>query len=899
MNERHASEGKPSGQAGSSWTVLRLVQRMKARGQAPAIMSLAESRIETQSYEDLADIAQRLAAGMHEAGLGPGEPAAILAPNAPEWIAVALALNAAGALVVPIDDLASDDHVRSIVADSGARWIFATTAHLPSLQRLPHADALRLFLLDAPIELDRGAASWLDLRSATPASLPDLQPDQPACLFYTSGTTGPPKAFVLTHGNIGTNVQALVAKGLVAPDDRMLVPLPLHHAYPYIVGVLTALEAGMTIVLPQSVTGPHIAQALHAAHVAVVLGVPRLYAALLSGLEARIAARGRLLKRLFSSLLGACAWFQRRSGVAVGPWLLGPVRRQIAPDLRLLISGGARLDADLTSKLETLGWEALAGYGLAETGSVFTGNLPGRKRAGSAGVPIADGEVQIVHADESGVGEIELRGSSITSGYRDNAEANRRAFTEDGWFRTGDLGYLDADGFLFVTGRAKEVIVLGGGKKVNPEDLERKYATNALIGEIAVLERGGQLVGLVRANPERLGEIGALNIDRAVRVALAETGQDLPPYERLAGFAIARRPLPRTRLGKYQRFLLPNLYDEAQTGLAEASSPELSAEDRQFLANPIASRAWDLVSTRYAQKRPALDAHLALDLGVDSLEWMSLSLELEARLGVGSLEEEMTGVGTVRDLLTAVIRASGKPRPGGLSREQRILAERQRWVGPLGPALTFIGVCLFAFNKIAMRLFFGLRAQGLERLPAVGPLLLVSNHVSDLDPLAIAAALPFGRLRRVYWAADVVRVFGNPVLRPLCRSVHVYPIDERMPASAMDTASFVLSRGNTQIWFPEAWRSPDGRLQRFLAGVGTLVTKSRAPAVPVYVSGTFQALPRTRRWPRPHPIQVVFGLPLEPETLDARGHGERAEERVASALQDEIRTLAAMIGDDV
>ena len=888
--------------ASATWTVARLVQHMEVLGAAPAILPIQDGRIVPWSYKRLADTVRGLAAGLHRAGLSPGEPAALYAPNMPEWIAVALALNTVGALVVPLDDVAGEERTQSNLADSKARWIFTTRAHLAALRRMPGADSFRLYLLDGPhdpaLGSASGAASWLSLGAATPAPLSEPQPDQAACLFYTSGTTGPPKAFILTHANIGTNVRALAAERLVASGDRALLPLPLHHAYPYIVGMLTALQSGMAIVLPQSVSGPHIAHALHAARVTVIIGVPRLYEALLSGLKARIAMRGRLAKRLFPLLLAFCIWSQKRLGLAAGHWLLRPIRRQIAPELRLLVCGGAKLEADLSWTLEALGWQTLAGYGLAETGSVFTGNLPKRKRLGSAGTPIADGEVRIASADEAGVGDIELRGSSVTAGYRNNPEANRNAFTGDGWFRTGDLGTLDKDGFLFITGRAKEVIVLGGGKKVNPEELEKVYAANPVIGEIAVLERGGQLVALVGPNPGRLHEIGTFDVDHAVRVALEEVAQGLPAYERLAGFAVATRPLPRTRLGKYQRFLLPDLYDQTQSGVAPAAPSELSAEDRQLLASPIAAGAWDLVSRRYAAKRPTLGSHLALDLGIDSLEWMGLSLELEAKLGVALFDDDVADVETIHDLLAALIRAGAKPEAAGRTHAQRMLAERDRWLAPVGPFLTLIGLSLFGLNKILMRLSFRLRAQDLEHLPT-GPLLLVSNHASDLDPLAIAASLPFERFGRLYWAGDAVRLFGNPLLRMLCRALHLYPVDERMPASGIEMASFVLSRGNTQVWFPEGWRSPDGRLQRFLPGIGTLVVKTRAPAAPVYVSGTFQAMPRTRRWPRPQAIRVIIGASLDPETLDARGRGESAEERVASALQAEVRALAATIGEDI
>src|SRR5208282_3670588 len=152
--------------------------------------------------------------------------------------------------------------------------------------------------------------------------------------------------------------------------------------------------------------------------------------------------------------------------------------------------------------------------------------------------PFADGEVRIAGPDDQGTGEIELRGSSITQGYLDNPEANRAAFTPDAWFRTGDLGFVDRDGFLFVTGRAKEVLVLGGGKKVNPEDLERVYGAAPEILELALLEHQGSLVALVRPDSARLRARGATNLRDGVRVLLGEAAQELPSYQRLSGFAV-------------------------------------------------------------------------------------------------------------------------------------------------------------------------------------------------------------------------------------------------------------------------------------------------------------------------------------------------------------------------
>src|SRR5262249_52775783 len=177
----------------------------------------------------------------------------------------------------------------------------------------------------------------------------------------------------------------------------------------------------------------------------------------------------------------------------------------------------AGLEQETEDGLEALGWTVLSGYGLAETASLFTGNRPGARRLGSVGRPLA-GEVRVAQPDEEGIGEIELHGRSITEGYLDNPEAHRQAFTPDGGYRTGDLGFVDRDGFVFVTGRVKEVLVLGGGKKVIPEDWERSYGGVPEIAEVALLEDNGALVALVRPEPAKLRDRGVTNLRDGIRI---------------------------------------------------------------------------------------------------------------------------------------------------------------------------------------------------------------------------------------------------------------------------------------------------------------------------------------------------------------------------------------------
>jgi long-chain acyl-CoA synthetase len=196
-------------------------------------------------------------------------------------------------------------------------------------------------------------------------------------------------------------------------------------------------------------------------------------------------------------------------------------------------------------------------------------------------------------------------------------------------------------------------------------------------------------------------------------------------------------------------------------------------------------------------------------------------------------------------------------------------------------------------------LLFRFRATGLEKLPDKGPFVITPNHVSDLDALAIAAALPMSRLRHVYWAGDIVRLFWSRWMRLLCRAAHMFPVDETHPGAEVDAAVRVLAAGNVQVRFPEGWRSPDGRLQRFLPGIGQLLLRTRVPAVPTWVGGAFEALPRGSYLPKLRQVTVDFGEPVAPDKLAAQGMGRAQEERIARGLRQEVIDLAKATGHAV
>ena len=878
------------------WNIDGLLSALTARGRQPAVISFGEGETATWNSATLADKVLALACGLRDAGVSGGDRVALWAPNSPVWIVAAVAVLMAGGVVVPIDDLADAEHFGAALESSAAQLVFTTARHLEEHDEILRANRVILVNDD---EYDGPAArGWQSLLSEAKEDLPTPAPDDPALLSWTSGTTGSPKAFLLTHRNIATNVDALQKLNLVSSRDRALLPLPLHHAYPFIVGMLTTLTIGTAIVLPGGTTGPLLMRAMREAEVTTIIGVPRLYDAIWTALETRIATRGRTARLLWRALLRLARFVQRSTGLRLGRLLFAPVRRGIAARLRLLVSGGSRLEQETEKRLETLGWTVLSGYGLAETSSLFTGNRPEARRLGSVGRPLADGRVRISNPDEEAVGEIELHGSSITKGYLDNPEANLEAFTADGWYRTGDLGFVDRDGFLFVTGRAKEVLVLGGGKKVAPEDLEPIYGGAPEIAEVAVLEDKGALVALVRPDRAKLHERGATNLRDGIRVILAEKARDLPSWQRLSGFALTDQPLPRTRLGKYRRFQLPELYAEALAGGARRNAHALSSEDMALLRDPTAETVWGLLRERYPEEALDLDVDLALDLNVDSFGWMEIAVALQDRLGIHLSETDIAGIRTIRELLRlAIERLDGAGAPPH-EEPAAVMPDFERRLAPAGALLTVLALTLYALNRLVMRGPFRLRVTGATNLPEAGAFVITPNHVSDLDGLAIAAALPWWQARRLYWAGDAVRMFSNPVNRLLCRALHVFPVDADHPAAVLENARRVLKAGDVQVWFPEAWRSPDGQLQRFLPGIGQLLLRSQAPAVPAYIHGTFGALPRGRRLPRLRPVTVTFGPPEPVEFLRAAGAGRTDEERISAALRERVAALgAALLAD--
>src|ERR687893_173291 len=426
-------------------TLQSFIETLSGRGDRPAVVALHKEEIEHWSYDELADHARRLARGLAERGVGCGDHVALQAGNRPEWIAACLGAIWAGAVIVPLDVQMGDAMLAHALEDSCAGFIFTAIEGADRLEGLDAKSAPEPILLDAGEDDER---SWRRLLSDRDAELPELEMEDLAALFYTSGTTGTAKGVPLSHGNLAFQLDTLLDADLLTEDDCILLPLPLHHVYPFVIGMLTPLCAGLPIVMPHALTGPQLVRALNEGEVTLIVGVPRLYDALYSGIEERVKSGSRLGARLFEAGGGLNVWLRQRKGLRVA-----------------------------------------VGYGLTETSPLLTLNPPDGAKLGSAGRPIPGIELRLdpsAMPDESEggserwegrtdeaqeEGEILARGPGVFSGYRNMPKETEEVLTDDGWYRTGDLGYFDDDGYLYVTGRASTLIVTEGGKNVQPEEV--------------------------------------------------------------------------------------------------------------------------------------------------------------------------------------------------------------------------------------------------------------------------------------------------------------------------------------------------------------------------------------------------------------------------------------------
>ena len=863
--------------------------------------------VESVTYSELRHRAESVGRWLHNSGFSAGVRCAIMAANGPLWVTAYLGAMSAGAVAVPLDTAFNEHQVNKLLWDSGAVVIFTDGQHLPVVEKAVGETLVRIVMIDGSGE--GRYSNLLGMLAAGPGEFKPAQvPDTDlAVIMYTSGTTADPKGVMLTHHNLLSEASSIFAIIAVTENDSILAVLPLFHALAQMANLLLPFAAGARIVYLEEVNTKELLRALSERGITLFCCVPQFFYLIHERVMQQVKARPWAARKAFQGLMAISSAGRRVGlGSVLGKLFFAKVHRLLGPKMRYLITGGSAFDPNIGRDLEKLGFDVLQAYGLTETsgGAVLT--PPGDNVMGSVGKPLPGVEVKILDPQPAEglpfpVGEVTIRGGIVMKGYYNRLDATAEAI-RDGWLMSGDLGYLDERGNLFITGRKKEIIVLSSGKNIYPEEIESHYLRSPYIKELCVMglvNRPGEPVSerlhaVVVPNFDVLRERKIVNAGEVVRFDVEDLSVELPSTKRILSFDLWRDPLPRTTTRKLKRFEIQRRVMAGERSMAEngpAVAREPTAEEAVWLADPDVQKAVSTIRKASKSAKPVLaSSNLELDLGFDSMERVELVVALERELGGEADDRVVSQVYTVRELVDAILQARGS-KPGArpsLPGWDAVLAtdpDDPRVLAALNSS-RLLAFGWFLFGRLValfMRVFYRLRVSGKEKLPKKGPFILSPNHQSFLDGPVVASQIPW-RLFKDMFYVGTSEIFGKGFLNFLGRTFRLVPVDpDSNLVTAMRAGALGLKQGKSLVLYPEGERSIDGAPKKFKKGAAILSAHLSVPIYPVALDGFHDAWPRGRKFPRLSKLRVRFGDPIEPPAT------EKKSEETYKQLTEKLR----------
>jgi long-chain acyl-CoA synthetase len=511
------------------------------------------------SYNESLKLIEAVARRLHAGGIHRGDRVAVTGKNSPEWAVAYLAVLFAGATVVPIDYQLKNDESDLLIKTAGAKILFVDE------EKYAYYESLGL-----PLELfslKKGVGTYIYDLDGPMAEIEQSGEEDLAAILFTSGTMGNPKGVMLTHRNLVSD--CYLAQGTPFPvyhTDVFYALLPLHHAYTMLAVFIETISTGAEVVFGKKMVTPIILKELKLGKITMLLGVPMLFNKLLAGILRGIRAKGPVVYGIICALMGLSGFIKKVFKVNPGKAIFHSVLDKASlSTLRVCICGGGPLAPSVFRKYNQLGIDFVQGYGLTETSPIINLNPITHYKETSVGKVIPQTDMKILNPDERGIGEVIVKGPMVMKGYYELPEETAAAFTTDGYLKTGDLGYLDDENYLYLTGRAKNLIVTEGGKNVYPEEIENEFQLFDEIDQILV--RGfvhnkkmkiEGIEALVYPNAEAFNTPSGAAADTdtikaRIEKIIAEVNQRLLSYQRIERVIILDEPMEMTTTKKIKR----------------------------------------------------------------------------------------------------------------------------------------------------------------------------------------------------------------------------------------------------------------------------------------------------------------------------------------------------------
>ena len=505
-----------------------------------------------------------IAGYLQSTGFQEGDKAAVSGRNSTEWTLSYFAIIYAGGIVVPLDYSLKDSEMERFISFGGVKRLFIDSERVDGIDKdgslglikysIGHADGYQ------SVDTMRGVYKPLGFRNGSDV----------AAILFTSGTTGTPKGVMLTHDNLVSDCFLTQSILDIRDNDVMYAILPIHHAYAMMAVVYISISCGAAVVFGRKLAMSHIIRELKDGKVTVFMAVPMLYNKMIGALMSGVRKKGAAVYCVVRALMGFSGFMKKVFGINVGRRIFHSMLAKLSLDnLRLCISGGGPLPPSTFRMFQELGLDFLQGYGLTEASPVTHLNPSKAFRVESVGKLFPEEEVKIVDPDSDGNGLIYIKGPMVMKGYYNNEEATKEVLTDDGWLNTGDVGHQDKDGYLYLTGRAKNVIVTEGGKNIFPEEIEDHFQLFSEIDQVCVvgymadeaLRKEGIRI-LIRPTDEYRESMknDEAAIARHMNDLVEQVNRDIQHYKRITKVTIVTDKMPMTSTSKIKRSDVMKLY---------------------------------------------------------------------------------------------------------------------------------------------------------------------------------------------------------------------------------------------------------------------------------------------------------------------------------------------------
>ncbi len=806
------------------------------------------------TYSEGFKIAEQRAAFLQAEGFKKGDVIAILAASNHEWILSYMAINMSGGIVLPLDTNLPASQLETMLKKMKAKALFVSDGYKNKIR------GIKTYSVSQGKSIEKKKS----------LKVPPMKPDDTASYIYTSGTTGDPKIVTLTHRNLFATADSTAQVAHMSEKDVMLCILPLYHVYALDACFIGPFARGGSFVYQTSLKGPDIMKSLAENAITIFPAAPLLWEMFMDGIINKVRAESNFKYRLFTFFLEYGTLMRR---IGLGPVvnkIFDPVHAVFGRSHRFFISGGAPLKDKYRKFYRSMGFTLVEGYGLSETTGPICLPDPDHNPVGSVGRVTPGNEIKIIDVNEDGIGEVCFRGNSVMPGYYKNEEANSKVLDSEGFFRTGDLGRIDKNGNLYLTGRIKNVIVLSSGKNVYPEELESYYKQSPAIEEIAVF--GHEKDGNERVYAVIVPVLKSDKSFEIIRNEIIRLNRGLPGYKTINDFAISFDKLPVNSARKI-------VYSQVRELLAKGMYMEHENDNtvlREVLAGstPIETDIINLLKKRLHAKT-IYTRQTYSDFDIDSLGLVDLAVYFEENLGVMTDVEKMK---TIQTMDALVLYLAGLERSGTNRLTDRLF--RSEIIEK--PLLFFNPILYFWLGVVELlcRFAWKVEVRNPENLDIKNNI-MIANHTSYLDLPFIIRAMKIRDIKNSYAIGkkevDIIKyVFpGMPVIW----------IDyAKNTNEVFKRSSDLLRQGKSIMIFPEGKRTDTGKTQEFKHGASYLAKNIDREIIPITINGAYDIWPPHKTFPEIFTKKrglITIGKKIKPSDF-------KTVEALTAAVQREI-----------